>query len=303
MPVRASYQVIIDRKALIPRVFAATDNGLPEGNPVFLTPDAWAEKKKIQYPSTIACQQLQNPAAGNEAMFRKEWLKFADIRPSTLNVYIMCDPASSRKKGSDKTSIKVVGVDQALNKYLLDGYHHKMALAERWIALKSLRKTWMNAPGVQTVDVGYERYGMTSDLEYFEERMMIERDAWTIKELAWPREGPGSKYDRIQRLQPDFMNGRFYLAYVAATGTETKNQKRMRDEGQPFRILTPTKRADHEGNLYSLQKGLIEEFLLYPFSPHDDAIDCLSRIYDMDISAPVIIDNEMTEPDVYQDGI
>ena len=76
----------------------------------------------------------------------------------------------------------------------------------------------------------------------------------------------------------------------------------MRDEGQPFRIMAPTKRADHEGNLYSLQKGLIEEFLLYPFSPHDDAIDCLSRIYDMDISAPVIIDNAMTEPDVYQDG-
>lgn len=297
-----SYQKIIDRKALIPRVFAATDNGQPDGNPVFLTPEAWAEKKQKQGPATIACQQLQNPAAGNEALFKKEWLKFTDIRPATLNVYIMCDPASSRKKGSDKTSIKVVGVDQALNKYLLDGYHHKMSLSERWIAIKQLRRTWINTPGVQSVEVGYERYGMTSDLEYFEERMMIDRDAWTIKELAWPREGPGSKFDRIQRLQPDFMNGRFYLALATEAGKETKNQARMREEGQPFRIMRPVKRTDHEGNLYSLQKGLIEEFLLYPFSPHDDALDCLSRIYDMDIAAPIIIDSTMLEPEIYVDG-
>ena len=300
---RDTYQEIIDRKALIPRVFAATDNGQPDGKPVFLTQAAWDDKRTKQGPGTIACQQLQNPTAGNEALFKNDWLKFADIRPATLNVYVMCDPASSRKKGSDKTSIKVVGVDAALNKYLLDGYHHKMSLSERWKAIRELRRTWMNRPGIQSVTVGYERYGSTSDLEYFEERMMIDRDHFDIIELAWPREGPGSKYDRIQRLQPDFQNGRVYLAQIVPDGKETSNQARVRAHGQPFRIMTPVKRVDQDGNLYSLNKGLIEEFLTYPFSPHDDALDCLSRIYDMDIKAPIIVDESALEPEEYVDGI
>ena len=42
----------------------------------------------------------------------------------------------------------------------------------------------MNRPGIQSVTVGYERYGSTSDLEYFEERMMIDRDHFDIIELA-----------------------------------------------------------------------------------------------------------------------
>ena len=132
---------------------------------------------------------------------------------------------------------------------------------------------------------------------------MIDRDHFDIIELAWPREGPGSKYDRIQRLQPDFQNGRFYLAQIVPDGKETSNQARVRAHGQPFRIMTPVKRVDQDGNLYSLNKGLIEEFLTYPFSPHDDALDCLSRIYDMDIKAPIIVDESALEPEEYVDGI
>lgn len=295
-----TYNDILERKALIPRLFAATDDGTPNGKPVFLTQAAWDDKKRKQGPSIIACQQLQNPASGTEAMFKKEWLKFMDVRPATLNVYIMCDPASSRKKGSDKTAIMVVGVDAAMNKWLLDGYHHKMSLSERWHAIKGLRKTWMNMPGVQRVDVGYERYGSTSDLEHFEAEMLRDRDQWTLQELAWPRDGPGAKVDRIQRLQPDFAAGRFYLP--AVTPNETRAQAKVRADGQPFRIYTPTKRIDHEGNLYSLNKALIEHYLVYPFSAHEDDLDCLSRIYDMDPVAPVIVDESTLEPEDFIDG-
>lgn len=296
-----TYNDILERKALIPRLFAATHDGTPDGKPVFLTQDAWEDKKRKQGPAIIACQQLQNPSAGTQAMFKKEWLKFIDIRPATLNVYIMCDPASSRKKGSDKTAMYAIGLDAGSNKYLLDGYHHKMSLSERWESLKALRRKWINMPGVQRVDVGYERYGSTSDLEYFEERMIRDRDQWTIQELAWPRDGPGAKYDRIQRLEPDFRNGRLYLP--AVTDKQTKAQSRVIAEGQSFRVFTPVKRTDHEGTLYSLNKGLLEEYLVYPFSAHDDALDCASRIYDMDPVAPVIVDETTLEPDEYVDGV
>jgi hypothetical protein len=52
-----------------------------DGVPVLLSEEAWTAKKLTQGPATIGCQMLQNPAAGNEAMFKKEWLSFIDIRP------------------------------------------------------------------------------------------------------------------------------------------------------------------------------------------------------------------------------
>jgi len=296
-----TYQELLDRKSLKPRIYPATDDGTVSGKPVFLTPEAWAEKVRDQPGKILAAQQLQNPAAGSEASFQKEWLRFADVRPATLNVYILCDPASSRKKRSDRTAIAVIGVDAGMNKWLLDGYCHKMGLSERWTAIKYLRKVWMAMPGVQSVKVGYERYGSTSDLEYFEEQMQRDREAFEIMELAWPREGPGAKDDRIQRLEPDFKNGRFWLA--AVSDGETSNQAKMREAGQSFRIFKPVKRRDENGNLYSLNKVFIQEFLTHPFSQRDDFIDAASRIHDIGAVAPVIVDQRSLQPQVFVDGV
>jgi hypothetical protein len=296
-----TYQSILDRGGLIPRIYPATDNGQPDGKPVFFSQEVWDEKKKTQGSATIACQQLQNPAAGNEAMFQQDHLKFIDIRPNTINIYILCDPASSKKKGSDSTAIAVLAIDAQRNKYLIDGYRHKMNLQERWAALSGLRRHWMRQPGVQMVRVGYERYGIRSDIEYFDEKMEQSQDAFEITELAWPNEGPGSKSDRIQRLYPDFSYGKFYL--IEDQAGETSNQKRMRESGQLYRVLKPVKRRDHEGNIYALNKGFIDEYLTYPFSIHDDILDAASRIYDMDYQPPVIIDEKMLEPEEFSDGI
>lgn len=295
-----TYQSILDRKALIPRIYPATIDGTAEGEPVFLSQSAWEEKKNKQGMATISTQMLQNPLAANQAMFKKDFLMFAEIRPATLNVYIMCDPASSKKKGSDLTAIAVIGMDAQRNKFLLDGYHQKLSLAERWTALRTLRRTWIAQSGVQGVWVGYERYGMLSDLEYFEERMEIDRDAFTIKELSWTKDGNESKYDRIQRLEPDFRNHRFYLP--AQIDGETSLQKKMIKEGQPFRIIKPIRRTGHDGKPYNLALNFVNQFLAYPFVSHDDLIDVVSRIFDMQARPPVIIDESSLEPEVYEDG-
>ncbi len=295
-----SYAGIIERGVLKARVYPATDNGLAEGKPVFFSEEVWAAKKLAQGSKVIACQMLQNPAAGNEAMFKKDWLSFIEIRPATMNVYIMCDPAGSKKKGSDNTAMAVIGVDAGQNRYLLDGYCHKMSLSERWTAMSGLRKVWAAQPGVQMVKVGYEKYGMQSDLEYFEEKMQSAKDAFEIIELNWVNTGSQSKIDRIQRLQPDFQAKKFYLA--AVTDGETANQRRIKEQGQGFRIFAPVKRRDHEGNLYSLNKRLLDEFLVYPFAPHDDMLDVCSRLYDMEPVPPIIIDERVLEPMSYCDG-
>ena len=296
-----TYQAIIEKGVLKQRIYAATDNGLVDGKPVFLSQEVWDEKVKTQGLAVLAAQMLQNPAAGAQALFKKEWLRSADVRPATLNVYILADPASSRKKGSDRTAIAVIGVDAARNKYLLDGYHHRMSLSERWLALSGLRKVWMNMPGVQLVKVGYERYGSTSDLEYFEEKMERAKDAWEIHELAWPKDGTASKYDRIQRLEPDFRAGTFYLA--AVTQGITKNQQRVIDLGQKYRIFQPVKRVDEGKNIYALNKTLLDEYLVYPFAVHDDFLDACSRIYDIDAEPPILIDERMLEPQTFADGV
>lgn len=296
-----SYHTMIEMGAVKPRIYAATDTGEADGKPVFLSPAAWEDKKINQIPSVLAAQMLQDPASGAQATFRKDWLRFAEIRPATLNVYIMCDPAGSKKKGSDYTAMAVVGVDAARNKWLLDGRRHKMNLAERWETLKGLRRRWKAMPGVQRVQVGYERYGMQSDIEHFEGEMQRDGETWEIIELAWPREGGGSKFDRIQRLIPDFKNGRFFIPAVVQT--ETSSQTRVREAGQAFRILTPTRAKDHLGNVYSLNKEFLTEYLPYPYSVHDDVLDVVSRIYDMDVQPPIIVDERALEPEIHMDGV
>jgi phage terminase large subunit-like protein len=296
-----TYQTMMDMGAVIPRIYAATDNGLRDGRPVFLSEEVWADKLKKQTTAVLAAQMLQNPAAGTAAIFDKSWLRFQDVRPATLNIYILCDPASSKKKGSDRTAIPVIGIDSAGNRWLVDGFHHRMSLSERYAAIKGLRKVWQNMPGVQMVKVGYERYGSTSDLEYFEESMRRDRDEFEIVELAWPREGPGSKIDRVQRLEPYFRAGRFFLPAVVQG--ETRNQAKVIAEGQAFRVFKPTQRMDEEGRMYSLNKNFLEEYLVFPFCVHDDLIDAMSRIEDIDATPPVIVDERALEPEVFEDGI
>ena len=290
-----TYQYIIERKILTPRIYAATETGLADGEPVFLSAQAWADKIKTQPSRILAAQMLQNPAAGNESLFDKAWLRFADIRPLTVNAYILCDPASSQKKGSDNTAIGVVLVDSAMNKYLVDGVYHKMKLSERWKWIRDLRRKWAAAPGVQVLRVGYERYGSTSDLEYFEERMRDERDSFELVELAWPKTGEVTKFDRIQRLEPDFRAGKWNL--TGKYDGPTKNQQRMADSGQAARILLPVRRMDSDKQAYALNKVLLDEYLVYPFAVHDDFLDMLSRIYDIDATPPVLIAQGDLEPE------
>ena len=305
-----TYQQLINRKVLHVRLHAATDNGLMTGAPVFLSKKAWA--MECTKPSNIvAAQMLQNPAAGNEAMFKEEWLKghFLHIRPSTLTVAIMCDPASSKKKGSDDTVMHVWGMDAARNRYLLDGFHHKMSLSERWTNFRDLHKMWSQMPGVQLVKMGYERFGSTADLEYFTERMEMEKYHFDIAELAWPRESEEkSKYDRIQRLEPDFRLGKMFFAKRLPDGpdgnqvAETKEQAEVRAAGQDWRVWLPVRRMDHERKVYGLQTKFFAEYILYPFSPHDDGLDTASRWSDMDMHPPVIIDERQLEPETFEDG-
>lgn len=318
-----TYGDLIQRNGVvIPRLYPATDNGKPDGNPVFFSPEVWLKKKRTQL-STLAAQMLQNPLAGKEQTFDPTWLRGWEIRPTTLNVYIMADPSRGRTASSDRTAIPVIGIDQKGNKYLLDGFCHRMKLSERWDHLKHLHKKWANMPGIGILKVGYERFGQQSDDEYFQERMQAEKYFFNIEELAWPREGGASKHHRVERLQPDVQYGSFYLpAFVHVQGrgdchwsvdtdgqtmryTELKGEtslvKRVRDRGQGYLAASPIKRKNEKGEVYDVTRELMDEMSFFPFAQHDDLIDAVSRIYDME-PMPASVDEEMPEYEVPEDA-
>lgn len=208
-----TYGIMIDRAILKTRIHPATDNGQLTGNPVMLSEKRWAEVKGTQR-STVAAQMLLNPLAGNENMFSTLALRHYDVIPAVMNVYIMCDPSKGRTRRSDRTAIAVVGLDMAGNKYLLDGYCHRMRLSRRYELICQMREKWLEHPGVQMVRVGYEQYGLVNDIEVIKEYQERDKNYFEIVELSTPREGKDSKPDRISRLEPDFNRNLFYLPGV-----------------------------------------------------------------------------------------
>jgi phage terminase large subunit-like protein len=303
-----TYGVMLERKLLKPRLFPATHNGRLDGTPVFLKPAVWENKKRIQ-ASQVAAQMLQNPLAGTEQMFQPTWLKSYMIRPRVMTCYIMGDPSKGTSAKSDRTAIACIGIDAGGNKYLLDGYRHRMSLSERWENLKNLYQKWTRAPGIQSVQVGYERYGLQSDDEYFRERMELENFAFPIEEVSWTREGDQSKRSRVERLQPDIQHGNFLLPALVYSPGQPKNLwsinaekghpelRPLRDDtkpmaeakhaNEPWRIANPIVRKDEEGRLYDLTRAFIEEAIFFPFGTHDDLLDAASRIYDMTPIPPI----------------
>jgi hypothetical protein len=302
-----TYEAVIAQGSARVRLKPATDDGTPEGKPVLFTRDVWEQKKRDQGAATIACQMLQNPLAGSQRMFDVADLRVYEVRPETLNVYITCDPARSRKRDSDDTAFVVTGIDYALNKYLLDGFAHKMDLSERWRRLRELFIRWKGASGVQAVFVGYEKYGADADLDYINERMAQEGPYFDVVELAWPREGDGSKVDRVQRLGPDFRGGHYHLPYETdaewlRSGTNARRlttlQQRMVTVGHGYRIARPIRKPGPDGKLYDLSQKLREQIHFFPFAGKKDVVDAASRVYDMEPVAPAIITQDVLEPEV-----
>lgn len=293
-----TYDWLINRGALIPRVYAATDNGLRNGNLVLFSQEHWAAVCLKSTDNDIACQYMQNPLSGQSRMFDITDLQTYEIRPEAMAVYILIDPARSKKKNSADTAMMVVGLDYAMNKYLLDGMCHKMDLQERWDNMARLYMRWRVQTGVQVVKVGYEVYGAQADADYFKEQMkMPNRPLFEIVELAWPREGESSKEDRVQRLVPDVKGHKFYLPYETDDDNLTRNQRKMLESGYGYRISRAIRWKDENGQMYDLSEKLKMQFHYFPFGGKKDAIDATARVYDMEPKGPIYNQAGYLEPE------
>jgi len=292
-----TYHEIIKRGAAILRNYPATHDGTMDGRPVLFSQAVWDRKKRDQLESTVACQLLLNPLAGHQRMFDVTDLQVYEARPESLMVYLMVDPARSKRKGSDNTAMAVLGIAYDGRKYLLDGYAHKMDLMERWQRMRDLWKKWRTAPGVMGIKVGYERYGAIADIDYFNERKKAEQLNFEIEELEWPSEGPGSKVDRVQRLTPDIRGHRLFIPHPTDYENLTPQQIRMVQAGYEYRLSAKIARRDENGHAYDLTEVFKQETHFFPFGGKKDLIDAVSRIYDMDPRPPEHIDSTILEPE------
>jgi len=251
-----TYHLIMERGAAIPRIYPATDDGTTSGKSIFFDEAVLADKRREMGAFTFSTQMLQDPKADSIQGFKEADLRFwPAMQYNHLNVYLLFDPANEKKKRSDYTAAFVVGMGEDDNYYIIDIIRDRLSLTERGNLLMSLHRQY------RPLKVGYEKYGMQADIEYFETVMSTENYRFVITPLS----GPVSKHDRITGLIPLFEDHRIWL---------------------PDRAV----HVNYEGVQEDTVKAFIhEEFKAFPFCAHDDMLDCLARITDPEfrLSPPV----------------
>jgi phage terminase large subunit-like protein len=234
------------------RLHPATDNGKIDGNPVYFTQALLNKKREDMGPYIFGCQLLLDPTADEAQGFKEEWFEHWYPKEwDRMNIYILIDPASEKKKTSDYTVMWVVGLAEDGNTYLIDGVRDRFNLTQRTNWLFKLHRQY------RPIAVGYEKYGMQADIEHIEYVMEDENYRFQITPLG----GQMPKNDRIKRLIPTAENHKLYIpAKLIYVDTHKKTQN-----------------LSH----YLLQ----DEFLAFPVSQYDDAMDCLARIKDEEMNA------------------
>jgi len=242
-----AYHFILKRGTAKPRIYPATNNGQPDGAPVFLSPKSWELVLRDRSPYVVSCQYLMDPVAINTMGFREEWFVQRTFKAdSTWNRYLICDPANAKKKKSDYSVFWVVGTAPDGNYYILEAIRDRLNLNERASTLIRLHRKW------NPTKTGYEQYGMQADIQHIKYVQDQQNYRFHIVELG----GQVAKFDRIQTLVPPFKNGRVIfppqLIFVDAEG-------KARDFVSEF---------------------LEDEFKVFPVASHDDMLDSLARTQD-----------------------
>jgi phage terminase large subunit-like protein len=249
-----AYKTVIDRGTAVPREHPGTVDGTEYGDPVFWTKESILEKRRDMGPHTFAAQILLNPKADALQGFKREWVqKYKSISRDKfmkMSRYLLVDPASAKKKGSDRTTMGVVCLGVDGNYYLADGIRDRLNLTERTFRLFELHRKW----NIQH-PVRYEKYSMQADIEHIKTEMEIQNYRFRIDEVG----GQVKKNDRIGRLIPIFEQGKFWLPeHLFVTDYEKISRDIIRD-------------------------FLEEELFPFPVGKFDDFLDMLARICEPDL--------------------
>lgn len=282
-----TYSQLLAKNTYTARIHPATDNGKSDGTPVRFTDEQWSDVLERDV-YTIACQYLLNPQSGSTPIFNTEDLRYWEVRPQQLSVFILGDPARSLNQSACDTALVVLGLTKTGHTFLLDGMCHRMSLSEKWDNLSLLYNRWHKAFGVKKITVGWESIG-NDDVEFFKSEMKRGlpdgKTQFLIHEIERSITGSDAKPQRIMRLEPDIRHHRVWLPWntmwdTQHPGVPTKIQKDLIAKGHEH-LVSKGIRVRHETGDYDLVLTLVEQMSQYPFGKKVDLLDALSRIYDM----------------------
>lgn len=211
---------------------------------------------------TWAAKFQQDPLSSKTYKFKHEWLNFFDhqmIVPGKFNAYMFVDPAASKSKKSDYTVINVFCAGQDKKFFLVDWVWDRLDPSERMKEILRLCRRW------NPQRLYYETYGLNSDHVYIREKMQEDNYPASAYPIPIGRSGPGhnnTKHSRIDNLIPLYSSGRIYLPYKF---------ERKRYDG--VTVDYTQEFIDKEYSLYRGRNSI----------PHDDNLDCQSRLVDPDV--------------------
>ncbi len=215
-------------------------------------------------PWQFQTQYMLSPINPAEAKFKPEWIKTYGTEqyplPEGLAEYVQVDPASTTNKKSDYTVIERWGVDEHGNQYLLEGIRDKLTAFQRIDKLFEVAGRAKNLKWVKYEVIG----GRHGDLEEIERRQMeavqksgtsaLGRRRFTVKET---KSSTASKIDRIeQRLVGQYHAGKVFW---------------------PETLYVISR---YDGKVYDFVQQMKLEYLQFPFTEHDDILDCQAQMFD-----------------------
>lgn len=224
-----------------------------------------------------AGQYLQEPVPLGGGEFKPDYLNYfasRDFDARRSNVYITVDPASGKDPtvtyDQDYTAMVVWALAPDQNYYVIDGLKERLNPTERIQRLFDLHRKWNEKSG-RPPKVGYEEYGLASDLHYIEKKQNEESYRFAVEKVPPKGAKKIKKEDRIRRLIPPMERGQVWLP----------NDLYYTDyKGAPRNFMTDI---------------VDDEMLLFPFAPHDDFLDAMSMIFDLNPIFPKIGHVERTD--------
>lgn len=228
-------------------------------NPTRLTKEVLDQKQKDLGTLAFAGQYQQSPTPPGGGDFKPHWLQYYDSRSASftaqgMNVYILYDPANSKKKRSghdpDYTAMIVVGLADDNNYYILDIIRDRLNPTERVQFLLTLHKKWNTRAG-KPPKVIVEQYGMMTDAFYIARAQKAINYRFPLLEVG----GQMAKPERIRRLVTPFEEGRVYLPKYLPYVTSSRET-------------------------VDLVESFVGELETFPVGRHDDMIDAFARIMD-----------------------
>lgn len=186
---------------------------------------------------------------------------------SRYNFYIVTDFATSTNKKADFSTIGVIAISSNGDWLLVDGQCIRQSMQENLDDLFKYVSEW------RPVSVGIETNGQQGGFISILEEMMMSRNVWFQlgRRKGSKEAGIRAHADKLRRfvtgVQPMFKQGKVWLPKVSGTRGDSAKLKVLVDE-----MTSELSKLTSAGGVKAL--------------PHDDAIDLLNQLSEMDTYNP-----------------